>query len=539
MSVVVALVLFLVVVGGLIALGVQAWRNRGEPEDQDGLDLIPYLLLALAVGVAGFSLARLARVSLAPDRFAGRPSGEIAAALAGLVVAGPVAYFLWRRQAKKRVTYPHNPGWPVYLAVIEVVFLSAIFVAVSQVADALTSTAITAEWPDLIVYGGIVAFHWWAARREPPGSGEGELPRLVGSGVSLIALTVGAIGTLTWLFSEAYESFGSTISVPDPAMPLALTLVAAPIWAWRWLPAWHDKPSVFRNLYLGLVTPFSLIVTIGAGVTMTAVLLSFLIGQGGPAERHFRIYPAALAVFMVGGALWIHHRRRLGVGRTGAVLGYQYSMAAAGLATLVGSAVALIIAVFEPRLAGSSSGEVLIALGCTVIAAGATWHLFWRKAQAAPRATEIHALQRRIYLIGMAVITGLTAAGALIGSLVVVFRAVLGEGGGIADSLRLPLSLTVVSGLAAWHLFTQIRSDSAGLKRTEVKPFTVTIICSHPGNLAALFPREANTRILYRGDDSGVVDEAMSTAIVAEVGYTSSLVWVDDSGYRIAPARES
>jgi hypothetical protein len=280
-------------------------------------------------------------------------------------------------------------------------------------------------------------------------------------------------------------------------------------------------------------------VTIGAGVTLTAVLLAFLLGQAGPAERHFRMYPGALAVFIVGSALWIHHRRRLGAGRTGALLGYQYTMAAAGLATLIGSAVALIIAAFEPRLAGSNNGVLLIVLGCTVIAAGATWHWFWRKAQAAPRGAEIHALQRRIYLIGMTVITGLTAAGALIGSLVVVFRAVLGEGDAIADSLRLPLSLTVVSGVAAWHLFTQIRADSVGLKQTEVKPFTVTIICSHPGNLAALFPREANTRILYRGDASGAVDEAMATAIVAGVGNTSSLVWVDDSGYRIAPARES
>jgi hypothetical protein len=121
----------------------------------------------------------------------------------------------------------------------------------------------------------------------------------------------------------------------------------------------------------------------------------------------------------------------------------------------------------------------------------------------------------------------------------VVFRAVLGEGGAIADSLRLPLSLTVVSGVAAWHLFTQIRADSVGLKRSEVKPFTVTIICSHPGNLATLFPREANTRILYRGDGLGAVDEAMAGAIVAGVGNISSLVWVDESGYRIAPARES
>lgn len=539
MSAAIALILFLVVAGGLIALGVRAWRNRGDQGDQRGIDLIPYLLLALAVGVAGFSLARLARVSLTPDRFAGRPTGDIAAALAGLVVAAPVAYFLWRRQAKRRITYPHNPGWPIYLAVVEIVFLSAFFVAVGQIADALTGIALTAGWPNLIVYGGIVAFHWWAERREPTGGGEGELPRLVGSGVSLIALTVGAIGTLTWLFSEAYESIGSTISVPGPAVPLALILFATPIWGWRWLPVWRDDPSVFRSLYLALVTPISLIVTIGAGVTMIAGLLSFAIGVGGPAESHFRIYPPALAFAIVGAALWIHHRRRLGVGRTGALVGYQYAMAAAGMAVLVGSAVALINAVFEPRLAGSNSGEVLIVLGCTVIASGATWHLFWRNVQAAPRGAEIHLLQRRIYLIGMTVVTGLTAAGALIGSLVVAFRAVLGEGGGIADALRLPLSLTVVSGLAAWHLFTQIRNDSVGFKKTEVEPFTVTVICSHPGNLAALFPREATTRILYRGDSSGIVDEAMATAIVAGVGNNSSLVWVDDSEFKIAPARES
>ena len=193
----------LAVVGGLIAFGVKAWRGRNEQEDHGGLDLIPYLILALAVGIAGFSLSRLARASLTPDRFAGRPTGEIAAALAGLVVAAPVAYLLWRRQVGRRKTYPHNPGWPIYLSVIEVVFLTAFYVSVAQIADALTSTAITATWPDLLVYGGIVTFHWWAERREPPYGDAGELPRLIGSGVSGIALTVGAIGTLTWLLSEA------------------------------------------------------------------------------------------------------------------------------------------------------------------------------------------------------------------------------------------------------------------------------------------------------------------------------------------------
>jgi hypothetical protein len=272
---------------------------------------------------------------------------------------------------------------------------------------------------------------------------------------------------------------------------------------------------------------------------MTAVLLTFLVGEAGPAAAHFSAYPVALSILLVGGALWMHHRRRLGPGRTGALRGYEYTMAAVGLVGLVGSVVGLVTAVFEPQFAGSNTGEVLIVLGSTVIAAGAVWMWFWRKVQAAPREDEIRALQRRIYLIGMTVATGLTAAGALIGSLVVVFRALLGEGGELTESLRFPLTLTVVSGLAGWHLFNQLRHDAASLGRAEVRPFTVTVVCSHPGNLAALFPEEARTRVFYRGDEAGNVDDEMAAAIVAAVANRSSLVWVDEDGFRIAPARES
>jgi hypothetical protein len=532
-------ILLLVVVGGLIALGVRAWRKRGEPEHEGGLDLIPYLLLALAVGVAGFSLAGLARASLTPDRIAGRPIGELAGALAGLVVAAPIAYFLWRLQAKRRRTYLLNPGWPIYLAVIEVVFLTAFYIAVGEFADALTSNAVTPQWTDLIIFGGIVGFHWWAEGREPPRDDAGELPRLVGSAVSVVALSVGAIGSLTWLLSEAYQGLGGTVTVPDPAVPLALIVTAAPVWGWRWLPSWGEESSVFRSLYLSILTSLSLLMTTGAAVTIVAVLLSFLFGQAGPAETHFDSYPAALAIALVGGALWIHHRRRIGVRRGGALRGYEYGMAAGGLAALIGFTVALINLALEPRLAGGETGEVLILLGSSVIAAGWIWNWFWRKAQAAPRVEEVRAIQRRMYLLGMAVITGLTAAGALIAALVVVFRFLLGEGDDISDSLRIPLSLAVVSGLAAWHLFTHIRADSAGIKRVETKPFAVTIVCSHPGNLAALFPRGATTRILYRADDTGMIDDEMASAIVAAVDGRSSLVWVDEGGFRLAAARES
>jgi len=530
---------FLVVVGGVIALFVRAVRGRENQEEEGGLDLIPYMILALAVGAAGFALAALARASLTPDRLIGRPTGELAGALAALVVAAPIAYLMWRRQARRRRTFPATPGWPVYLAIVELVFLIAFLAAVDQLAAFLAGDGDQADWTDLLIYGGILAFHWWAERRETPQGEIADLPRLVGSGVALVALAIGLIGTLEWLFSVAYDAFWGLGDIPDPAAPIALALAGAAIWAWRWLPVWEGEPNVLRNFYLGFVTAFSLTMAIGAGVTMIANLLTFVFGDGGPAADHFDVFPLALAFAIVGWALWYHHSHRLGPGRTGARRGYEYAMAATGLGTLVGSTTALVDTAFTPTLAGTNSGSALITLGCAVIAAGSVWLTFWRKAQAAPRAEEARALPRRVYLIAMAIILGLTAAGALIAALVVVFRALLGEIEADAASLRVPLTLTLTAGLATWHLFDQIRTDGAGARSARSKPFDVTVICSHPGTLATLFSDEARVRVIYRGDRAGTIDEEMAMAIVAAIDGRSSLVWVDEDGFRLAAAKES
>ncbi|MET0564884.1 MAG: DUF5671 domain-containing protein [Acidimicrobiia bacterium] len=538
-TVVLAGVVFLLVVGGVIALVVRAVRGRDKQDEDGGLDLIPYLLLALFVGAAGFSLAALARASLTPDRLIGRPTGELAGALAGLVVAAPIAYFLGRRQARRRKSFPETPGWPVYLAIVELVFLTAFLAAVAQVAGFLSGDGDRADWTDLVIYGGIVGFHWWAERRERPMGDIGDLPRLVGSGVALVALTIGLIGTLEWLFSIAYDALSELDDVPDPAVAIALAVAGAAIWAWRWLPAWDEEPNVLRNFYVGFVTAFSLTMAIGAGVSMIATLLTFVLGDGGPAGDHFDDLPLSMAFVISGAGLWYHHSHRLGPGRTGARRGYEYAMAAAGLGALVGSTTALVEAAFTPTLAGTNSSATLITIASAVIASGWVWLAFWGKAQAAPRAEEARSLSRRVYLIGMAIVLGLTAAGSMIAVLVVVFRTVLGEVEASAGSLRVPITLTLTAGVATWHLFDQIRADSAGRERTVSRPFAVTVICSHPGTLSTRFPEEATVRVLYRGDDVGMIDDEMASAIVAAVDGRSSLVWVDESGFRLAATRES
>ena len=70
----------------------------------------------------------------------------------------------------------------------------------------------------------------------------------------MVALTIGLIGTLEWLFSVAYEALWGLGDIPDPAIPIALAAVGAAIWGWRWLPPWEEKPNVLRNFYVGFVT---------------------------------------------------------------------------------------------------------------------------------------------------------------------------------------------------------------------------------------------------------------------------------------------
>ena len=540
MQYVLALLIPLIILAGVGLLIARLWNRRPDQSDQEGVDILPYLVMAIAVGVATFSLARLARAGLAGEQIAGDNTNEIAAALAGLVVAAPISFFLWRRQARRRKLYPRLPGWPVYLAAIEVVFLTAFFSSVGQVARALADVG-TNPWTNLLVYGGVVAFHWWAALREPPRADAAELPRLIGSGVSLIALVVGLSGVLQWLVERLYdeglgEQFLQVGSDDDLTADLALLVIGAAVWAWRWLPTWDEEPSVLRSVYLATVSTVSVASALGAGIAIVTLILSYLVSSEVDAGTHFDSLPTSLPILIVALASWFHHRGRMGETRNRAVVGYGYAMAALGLGTMVGAGTALVTLVWDRPLAVDPTRQGLIAIGLTVLVSGLVWLNFWRAAQR-HRLEEVRSVQRRVYLIGMAFILGLTAAGALIAVLVVAFQTLLGERDLSTTSLPTSVTLTVLAGIATWHLFTSLRADGPRDVTPAGAPFAVTVVCSHPGPLATTFPKEARIRVQYRTDDVGVVDEAMAAQIVEAVGGRPSYVWVDEDGFRTAPVR--
>jgi len=252
------------------------------------------------------------------------------------------------------------------------------------------------------------------------------------------------------------------------------------------------------------------------------------------------LVPGALAVLGVALGIWRHHRQRIGAERDNTLRTYEYIMAALGLAFAVGGVTALVTVAFgDEALVGDSRPEVVLSLAILTLTAVAVWLWFWNKCQSSDRAAESVSLPRRIYLLGMAIVAGLAAAQALIATLVVLFQFAFGldpsQGTLVTEG-----ALAVFATLTTVHLLRVNRDDRALIETSDaILPFTVTIVCSHPGKLAALFPKEATTRVIYRADEAAIVTEEMAEAIVAAVATDSSIVWVSDTGFEVAPARDS
>ena len=67
MAAVALLILGAIVVG--LVFAIRKFMDNKDDVGSDGGDVIPYLLLALAVGTAGFSLAALARTAFPAESF--------------------------------------------------------------------------------------------------------------------------------------------------------------------------------------------------------------------------------------------------------------------------------------------------------------------------------------------------------------------------------------------------------------------------------------------------------------------------------------
>jgi hypothetical protein len=529
------LLVLLAVVLTVVAV-IQRVMGKTPPKQGEG-DVIAYLLLALAMGVAGFAIADLAGTAFPGDRFVFDPADELATSLAAIVVSAPFAIFFWRRQARRRLAHPGAVGWPLYLSLMELVFLSAFVVNAVQFLDGLFTGGSTSTWTGAAVFGGIVVFHEIAAHGSPPRSDAGQLPRVLGSAIGWVTAAIGLVGTLgLGLFNQLYQAMAEGVVSPEWSPWAAMAVVGVPVWAYKWVRPWPDDAGTPRMTWATLVSIGSLLSAVGFATSIGVQSLEYLLSEGEPAGQHFDLLPFFLAASLVGFASWAWHRRVIGGERTNAVRAYEYAVSAIGLMAATGLAVLLTVTAVEGRrLVGGDLSDV-VSIALTLVVALFLWRYFegrWRKGQ-----PEVEAVSwpRRIHNLGLGVIFGLVAAGSLITTLFILLRRVLD--GGEDGSLLTPAATLVYTGLVTWYLLAAYVRDRRYAEDEEVvTPFDVTIVTSHPGSIAERFPKQAALTVIHRGDDEGAIDDDMADRIVAEVANRPSVVWVDRDGFRIAPKR--
>lgn len=524
-------ILLLLVLLALVLIVVAAIQRSTRTSTQagGGSDIVAYLLMALAMGVAGFALAELVSSAFPSDRFVFDPAQDVATALASLVVSLPFAVFLWRRQAGRRARFPASSGWTLYLAVMEMVFLTAFTITAVYFVNGLFTDSSASAWTGMIVFGAIVVFHDWAARQTPPLSDSGELQRVIGSAIGLITGGLGLVGVLTAVFGSLSASWDFSFE-PWAAM----LVVGAPIWAYRWLRHWQSTPTLPRVSWLVVTTTGSLAAALGSLTWVLALILQYLLTDTASATTHFDPVPIPLAVAITGIPVWLVHRRSLGTERSDPVRFYEYLIAGIGLVAAAFSAIALTIVAFDRSVIVGGDSEDVVALATILVAGLVVWRLFTSLSARGAVEEEVTSWPARIYHLGLGIVFGLVAAGALITTLFIVLRRLLGEVA--ATSLLEPISILIYTGLVTWYLLAGfVRNRRLTESEEMVTPFEVTLITSHPGMIATRFPKQARLQVVYRSDDEGRVDDEMADAIVAEVANRPSIVWVDRDGFRVAP----
>lgn len=528
------IVLFLVVTI-VVALVRRSSRARGDAGDP-GADTVAYLLMALSMSVAGIAMAQLLATAFPANRLVFAPASDLAISISALVVSAPFAIYFWRRQARRRVEFPGSSGWTLYLTLIGLVFGIAFVVTAVPFVDGLLTNGPADNWTRALVFAAVLAFHEWAASVTPPRSGGSDLPRVVGAAIGLVTLGSGLTGLIgRGLLAAAYDAMTSTTHAVDFHPWLAMTIVGAPLWWYRWLRPWPRHMGVPRQTYLVLVSVTTLSAGLGGLAAIVASIADYLT-DGTPAGEHFDSLPIQLALLTVGLVAWILHRRRLGIERTDRVRAYGYAMAAIGLGSAVSMAVLLTRNAFgTQRIVGGTAGQVL-GTATFLIAGAAVFLWFTYTTRQGDPAEETASWPRHFYLLGVGIAFGLVAAGALITTLFVLINRLLDNQAG--GTMLTPAAITVYSGLAAWYLIATFLGEREATETGEaVLPFAVTVVCSDPGPIAKSLPKQARLQIIARGDDAGDIDEDLAGRIAAAVAHEPSLVWVENGDFHIAPAR--
>ncbi|MDH3306987.1 MAG: DUF5671 domain-containing protein [Acidimicrobiia bacterium] len=534
-----------------------------------------YLVMFGLTIVVGVGLASLLALALPdPNLLVGSSNVILARSISFLVIGGAVlaGMALWtRRLLDSDPSEQTSFGWASYVTAVAIVALA---IAMTGLVDVLGWLAGLEDFEpsrlaNVIVWALIWAAFWMLARRRLPG--ERNIVHLViGSGTGLTVGVIGLAGVMSTVLQALYDQVASLNSVDRLADELwrtgILVLVGGLVW-WRyWLSVTvRAGRGVIWDTYVLLFGVLGgLITAISAGSILLYQALEWLFGDpsAATAADHFSGIPVGLAAAGAGLWLWWYHRAVLGPSRAEkrheVDRVYEYLAAGVGLIAAVSGLaivfVALIEAMTPSGIAESSSAtNTLIAAATLLLVGGPVWWRFWSSSQrlAAATSVEIASPTRRVYLLGLFGVGGVTALISLIvGFFIILQRLLDGElGAETLRDVRVPIALLITVGAVAgyhWMVFQEDRRRAPARPKAQ---FDQVVLLGAANGLAAQVAEVTGARVkVWRRlglDTPPLLEEEVLSALAASAslfdqpgvmeGHRKVLVVAGDHGIEVIP----
>lgn len=514
-------VIGLAVVGGIIALLVGAGRRRstgaGGIDSRSVRRFFQYLLLYILFVVVTIGLAELL------GRLLGSSAGQsqdgssaLARALAfviiGLPLAAALTWWTWRNQ-RADAAEVESPLLTVYLTLMTLTALVMTAASIQAiVAEAISRARFDgASAGQFVAWGALWFVHQTACGRLLRGE-RGDPQLVLGS---LVGLVVGAYGLAVTLGTSLDLLVRPGIFV-RPGIVLAqaggMLVAGALVWVWYWARSMINRTRT--DLWLAYV----LLAGVGGGLILALVeasrvlwtVLVWFAGDrlGRTAVQHFDSTAVESAAVLVGLLLWWYHRTVLGQSaaqRNEVRRVYEYLVSGIALvaaAAGVGTVVAGFIEAVTPGLdTGMTTQNTLLAAVTLLVVGVPVWWVHWgriRSATSADPPGEVASPTRRIYLILLFGVAGITAVVALLTAGFMFFRDVVDAHVGLVTlrSMRYALGVLLASAaVSAYHgsIFRQDRTVAVPAR--VAGPESVVLVGADDPDLAQAIHRATGARV--------------------------------------------
>ena len=549
--------LTVVVIGALIALVTLLVRRSGRDTGGSLRSLFRYGILLVLMVLTGTGVAGL--VSFAdPDVVTG--PAYMAFVLTCVIVGGPglLLSARWVRRDLDSSDEP-VPGWEIYLVIAEVISLVTAATAAYLWGEGLTTGSFEFSAAGVMVVWGAIWFvhHTLAGRKiRTRRSGYGVL---LGCLIGLVTGAVFAGLFLERVFARIYDGLVGVVVVAESAEPVPAALIGLVIWGSVWVRYWlfigvnADRTLLWRAYVLLPGVVGGLIVALVGVWRFAYRILDWLVGGSGePARFHFEEIPVAVALILVGGAVWRYHRKVLAAGepaeRNEVDRVHEYTVSGVGLVASIaglGYVIAASIQALLPDDLLDTSGRSGLAAAVTLLVVGGwLWWRYWIPAQRLRRLhpeTELRSPTRRIYLICVFGAGGVLAISSLF---VLVYRIIEApfEGASFTTTLftiRWPLALALTVGLAAGYHRTARKADLADIPEEPPARTVLSVVLVGSGGYEVAKTVEKETGVAVRVWDRPDIDLPLDIDQVMEAidsgAYEHMLILARPDGPEVIP----